>query len=136
MSRPTLIGIPLRKFGSQFSMMGLKQPGHEGTFLKPSRLQNFRSGQIRNGTDRSLGHGGHVRYARAKLSHTFQPAERTVHQPDILRSVSSKRNLRIGETNNENETHGAVRGMSCGGGPALGGGGRLLRGGCLTGGAF
>ena len=49
-----------------------------------------------------------------KVSRTFQPSERTVHHPDILGSVSSNRNLRRGETNNKNDTHGAVGGRSCG----------------------
>src|ERR1019366_2447368 len=36
-----------------------------------------------------------------KVSHTFQPSERTVHRPDILRRVSSKRKFRGGGTNDE-----------------------------------
>jgi hypothetical protein len=96
---------PLRKFGSQFSMTGLKQPGH-------SRLPKT-LGRGRFGTEPMASWGMSAKGVMRGLNEgePHVPAFRTDRSSP---GRPSKRDLRRGETNNENDTHGAVGGRSCG----------------------
>ena len=67
---------PLRKFGSQFSMTGLKQPGH-------SRLPKT-LGRGRFGTEPMASWGMSAKCVMRGLNEgepQFHPSERTVHHP-------------------------------------------------------